>query len=208
MSRDATSIQSNQPGRQTRSRLLLAACAALLLLVPAQPAAARPAGQVTLPPTQPGLDPNEGLFLEVVADDGQVALYFIGGGIRFNITPEDVQRELQRNPLRFIRQVSRESILQYPEGPPIGQGRLGRVTAGVPVVAPEGLLPLEVEESPAQLPTVAPGCVHVIQPGETLSELADAFGISVEHLADANGIADPNMIFAGQTLRIPTCVTV
>lgn len=39
--------------------------------------------------------------------------------------------------------------------------------------------------------------------GDTLSGLARKFGTSVGALAKANGISDPNRIFAGRTLRIP-----
>ncbi|MEW6635572.1 MAG: LysM domain-containing protein [Actinomycetota bacterium] len=39
-----------------------------------------------------------------------------------------------------------------------------------------------------------------MQPGDTLSELAMRLGTTVEALAAANGIADPDLILAGQTL--------
>jgi len=44
--------------------------------------------------------------------------------------------------------------------------------------------------------------VHTIEEGETLSSIAAAYGITAEELAAQNGIADPDRIFAGQTLRI------
>ena len=45
---------------------------------------------------------------------------------------------------------------------------------------------------------------YIVQPGDTLSELAQRYGTSVEAIAQANGIANPNLIFAGQRLSIPT----
>ncbi len=48
---------------------------------------------------------------------------------------------------------------------------------------------------------------HVVAPGETLSGIADQYGISVEELASENGIADPDLIFAGQELNIGTGTT-
>ncbi|MEW5728188.1 MAG: LysM domain-containing protein [Pseudomonadota bacterium] len=42
-----------------------------------------------------------------------------------------------------------------------------------------------------------------IQPGDTLSKIAARHGVSVEDLAKANGITDPNRIRAGQSLTIP-----
>jgi rare lipoprotein A len=41
---------------------------------------------------------------------------------------------------------------------------------------------------------------YVVQSGETLSGIAAGLGMTVEDLAAANGIANPDLIFAGQTL--------
>lgn len=43
----------------------------------------------------------------------------------------------------------------------------------------------------------------VVQPGETLWSLAQRYGTTVSALAQANGIADPNLIVAGTTLVLP-----
>ncbi len=45
--------------------------------------------------------------------------------------------------------------------------------------------------------------VHVVQPGETLFSIARRYGLTVEALGHANGIADPRLIYAGQSLLIP-----
>ena len=47
------------------------------------------------------------------------------------------------------------------------------------------------------------GPVHIVRCGETLSGIAVRFGVSVGALARANGIVNPNRIFAGQRLVIP-----
>ena len=44
---------------------------------------------------------------------------------------------------------------------------------------------------------------YVVQPGDTLSEIAQRFGLSVDAIVRANGIADPDLIFAGQILCVP-----
>jgi rare lipoprotein A len=44
------------------------------------------------------------------------------------------------------------------------------------------------------------GGTYVIQQGDTLSGIALQLGTSVEYLAASNGIADPDVIYAGQTL--------
>jgi LysM repeat protein/Tol biopolymer transport system component len=45
--------------------------------------------------------------------------------------------------------------------------------------------------------------VHVVQWGETLTLIADRYGVSVEAILAANGMADPNLIYVGQRLIIP-----
>lgn len=43
-----------------------------------------------------------------------------------------------------------------------------------------------------------------VKPGDTLSQVAEAFKISWHELAQANGLADPSIILAGSRLRIAT----
>ncbi len=44
---------------------------------------------------------------------------------------------------------------------------------------------------------------HVVQPGENLYRIAIRYGVTVEVLAEANGLSDPTLIRPGQVLRIP-----
>jgi len=46
--------------------------------------------------------------------------------------------------------------------------------------------------------------VHVVQAGDTLTHIALRYGVSVVDLVTANGLANPNLIFAGQRLVIPS----
>ena len=46
--------------------------------------------------------------------------------------------------------------------------------------------------------------VHVVQWGENLFRIAIRYGTTVEAIASANGIANPNRIYAGQRLTITT----
>lgn len=55
----------------------------------------------------------------------------------------------------------------------------------------------------AVLPAVARAVErHVVQQGETLSDIAERYAKSVSELAAQNGIEDPDLIFAGQTIQI------
>ena len=56
------------------------------------------------------------------------------------------------------------------------------------------------------LPGLAPDAALanvVVKPGETLSEIADRHGVSLTQLMQANGISNPNLVVAGQSLRLP-----
>lgn len=49
---------------------------------------------------------------------------------------------------------------------------------------------------------------YTVQSGDTLSEIASRYGTTVQEIVDINGIANPNLIYPGQTLRILTNSTV
>lgn len=44
---------------------------------------------------------------------------------------------------------------------------------------------------------------YLIQLGDSLSKIANRFGVSVKQLQETNGIKNPNLIFAGKALTIP-----
>lgn len=56
-------------------------------------------------------------------------------------------------------------------------------------------------------PTTPPGdtCTHVVVPGDTLYSIANAYGVTVNDIMQANGITNPNLIYVGQELVIPGC---
>ena len=41
-----------------------------------------------------------------------------------------------------------------------------------------------------------------VQPGDTLSELAEKYGTTVKQLQSWNGIANANLIYVGQKIRV------
>ncbi len=49
----------------------------------------------------------------------------------------------------------------------------------------------------------ASGNAHVVQPGETLSAIAAAYQVKASAIAEANDLADPDHLKAGQRLAIP-----
>jgi len=57
--------------------------------------------------------------------------------------------------------------------------------------------------SASRRPGVSTGYEHVVQPNETLSAIAAAYGVSVKTIQEANNIPDPSKLRAGQKLFIP-----
>lgn len=45
---------------------------------------------------------------------------------------------------------------------------------------------------------------YIVRKGDTLSAIARSYNTTVDAIASANGIRNPNFIQVGQTLRIPT----
>ena len=87
-----------------------------------------------------------------------------------------------------------------------------RSSAGGPGAGPTVVLRFDSVESvdESQEPTTAqtPGATptpikHVVQADEALSLIAETYGVSVEEILRANGLENPDTIFAGQQLDIP-----
>ena len=58
-----------------------------------------------------------------------------------------------------------------------------------------------VQESTTTLPIFSE--LYTIQSGDTLSEIAQIFGVSVDDLISFNAISNPDAIEAGQVLKVP-----
>ena len=49
-------------------------------------------------------------------------------------------------------------------------------------------------------PVAVDAGAYIVQPGDTLSQIAARSGTSTEHLAEHNGLADPDLLYSGQIL--------
>jgi LysM repeat protein len=74
----------------------------------------------------------------------------------------------------------------------------------LPIVrsVPEVNEPSEPTESTTTLPLFVE--FYTIQSGDTLSEIAQIFGVSVDDLISFNAISNPDAIQLGQVLKIPS----
>jgi LysM repeat protein len=80
-----------------------------------------------------------------------------------------------------------------------------RKAATAPTLAPTPTSLARPINTPTPIPptpTSAP-MLHVVQPGDSLSAIALRYDVSIEALAEVNGIADANVIRVGQELIIP-----
>lgn len=59
------------------------------------------------------------------------------------------------------------------------------------------------EATPTSTPA-GDSVLHVVQRGETLSEIAKAYGVTTQAIVEANDIENPNRIVTGQKLIIPS----
>jgi len=66
-----------------------------------------------------------------------------------------------------------------------------------------GAVVLLTAANPTPTEAAAPVSYYVVRYGDTLSAIAWRYGISAWAIARANGIWDPNHIYAGQVLYIP-----
>jgi LysM repeat protein len=94
-----------------------------------------------------------------------------------------------------------------PVPPPTETLGLTQASVESPVVT-DTPLPTDTPEPtatqpPEPTPTSTP-IIHIVQTGETLREIARAYGVSPVALATANNIGDPNVVEVGQGLLIPT----
>ena len=68
----------------------------------------------------------------------------------------------------------------------------------------EGAAASEEPVNPEDFPTaVPPAQTHTVQPGETLTAIAQQYGITVQALVEANQITNPDRVTAGTVLTIP-----
>lgn len=71
------------------------------------------------------------------------------------------------------------------------------------VIRKAGLNHLDGATPPSPTPPAQDYITYVVQPGDTLSGIAARYGTSYQTLASLNNIANPNLIYPGQTIRVP-----
>jgi LysM repeat protein len=70
------------------------------------------------------------------------------------------------------------------------------------------LIPAPQPSPPVPPPPPTCNVYYTVQRGDWLSRIAQRFGVTVQSIVTANAIANPSLIYAGQSLYIPCQVTV
>ncbi|MDX1993771.1 MAG: LysM peptidoglycan-binding domain-containing protein [bacterium] len=90
-----------------------------------------------------------------------------------------------------------------------GITNMAQIYAGQQLVIPGLAAPTEGDGAVIENPLIAgTPTTHVIQPGETLTHIANRYGITVEQLLQSNNITNPNRIRRGDTLTVWTVESV
>jgi LysM repeat protein len=71
------------------------------------------------------------------------------------------------------------------------------------ITAAPTFTPAPTTSTPTAVPSSTGQTTHVVQRGENLFRIALRYGTTVNAVASANGIANPALIYVGQTLTIP-----
>ncbi len=88
-----------------------------------------------------------------------------------------------------------------PPGTPVPPGTV--VPPGTTIPGGGGELPGPPVSSSTQSPSSSGGRIHVVQIGDTLFQIAQRYGTTVNAIVQANSIQDPDRIAVGDTLVIP-----
>lgn len=65
-------------------------------------------------------------------------------------------------------------------------------------------IPVSAAPEPEPTPSPTTEVVYIVQPGDSLFSIGLAYGLTWDQIAEANGILNPNAIYAGQELKIPS----
>jgi LysM repeat protein len=98
--------------------------------------------------------------------------------------------------------------------PPAGQETVAATTPAATATEPEATATPEPAEATAapepttvpvatQLPSSGEEQIHTVQPSENLFRISLNYGLDYKDVAAYNGIANPNIVYVGQEIKIP-----
>lgn len=85
---------------------------------------------------------------------------------------------------------------------------INQIYVGQQLLIPAPQPPLPPLPPPPPPPQPQCNVTYTVQRGDWLSRIAQRFGVTLQSIVQANGLANPSLIYAGQSLYIPCPVTV
>jgi len=177
----------------------------------AQDADANPANGVQIAPGG-FLNPAQGFLAQNTVDNttGQVQYVFVlmapnpavsGTGVLASIT---FKAKAQGNALITFDTVTLSSDQAQAISATLMDGSITVLPAGAPTATPTPSGTPAPTPSPTPVPPGGVGFPYVVQWGDTVYGIARRFGVSAAAIIQANNLANPNFIWVGQVLIIPT----
>ncbi len=151
-------------------------------------------------------------FCDRIEERGYFAMYYSNQNFLETYLSRDLNR---RYALWFARYGSRYDGIDYGIWQYTSTGSIPGIAGNVDldtgyvdyasVIRKAGLNHLGSKPTLPPKPTPPPAdyITYVVQPGDTLSEIAVRYGTTYQALAALNNISDPNLIHPGQTIRVP-----
>ncbi|MFL2635894.1 MAG: LysM peptidoglycan-binding domain-containing protein [Tepidiformaceae bacterium] len=95
-----------------------------------------------------------------------------------------------------------------PEETPTEQANVSPSPTATPTPTPISTptLASTPEATPTPTPTPTPMIEHTVLDGETISGIATRYGVTTQQIMELNPSLDPNLIFTGEVILIPTNV--
>ena len=128
-----------------------------------------------------------------------------GGTVIYTVQPGDYLAKIARQFNTTVSAILSVNNIANPNL--IFPGQQLVIPTGGTTPPPATSMPATVPPPATSVPaTPPPGgqTTYVVQPGDTLNSIARRFGTTTSAIAQANGIVNPNLIFVGQVLVIPT----
>lgn len=121
--------------------------------------------------------------------------------ITYIVQPGDTLSLIAQRFGTAVAAIVRANDITNPDVIFVGQVLQIPVTAAPPPPAPA---PAPTPAQPPVISVPAGFRPYIVQPGDTLAEIAARFGTTVETLASVNRIPNPDLIVVGQVLLVPT----
>lgn len=173
------------------------------LVIPVPQAVPTPTNTLTIGtpivPTQPTPPQSGGSPVDTAVLNGPT----LNGIGTYIMQPGDTFAAVARRYNITVEQLARQNGIVNPALVVIGQVLAVPGPGNNP---PGGTVAPTIIPTQPGVPTAAPGMgggTHTVQLGENLFRISLRYNVSIAALMQANGITNPNLIYAGQVLRIP-----